>query len=192
MRHWIRKQELKVYFKMDFLLIYLLIIIFAVIALVFLKKIWGFAYPYFFWGAVNVPTTELKVEEMVELLKVESGQTVVDMGAGDGRLIIALAKVGAKSCGYEINPFLVAKAKKNIKEAGLGGRVFIYCKSMWRQDLSNFDAVVVYGMTHMMKKLEKKLDKELKPGARVVSNYFVLPTWKPCKVEDNIYLYIKK
>jgi ribosomal protein L11 methylase PrmA len=149
-------------------------------------------YTYFFWGAIYVPTSEEKVEKMVKFLKIKPGQTVVDLGSGDGRLLIALAKAGANAYGYEINPLLVTSARKNIKKAGLGDKAFVYCKSLWRQDLKDFDAVVVYPMAHMMRKLEKKFERELKSGVKIVSNYFTLPTWKPDKVEDNVYLYIKK
>ena len=160
--------------------------------MVFIIKIWGYVYPFLFWGAIYVPTSEEEVEKMVKLLGIKPGQKVIDLGAGDARLLIALAKAGAYSYGYEINPFLVMRAIKNIQKAGLGDRAFIYWKSMWSQDLKDFDAVVVYGMEHIMKKLEKKFEKELKPGAKIVSNYFALPTWKPERAEDNIYLYTKK
>jgi len=179
-------------FYLVFLSVLFLVIIFAAIPIVFLVKIWGYVYPYLFWGAIYVPTTKERVEKMVKLLGVKSGQTVVDLGAGDGRLLIALAKNGAKAYGYEINPLLVSRARENIKEAGLDGSAFIYCKSFWSQDLKDFDAVVVFGMRHMMKKLENKFERELKPGAKIVSNYFTLPTWLPAKEEDKIYVYTKK
>ena len=124
--------------------------------------------------------------------KIKPGQIVVDLGAGEGRLMIALAKAGATVHGYEINPFLVAKAKENIKKVGLENEVFIFCKNLWKQDLKEFDAVAIYPMGHMMKKLEKKFENELKPGTKVVSNYFTFPNWKPARAENNVYLYIKK
>lgn len=163
----------------------------AVFVVAFLFKAIGYLYPYFFWGAIYVPTSDERVGKMIKLLEIKPGQTAVDLGAGDGRMVIALASKGVKAYGCEINPFLVSRARKNIKKAGLEGKAFIYCKNMWQEDLKNFDAVVVYGMRHMMKKLQKKLEKELKPGARVVSNYFVFPDWKPDKSEDKIFLYKK-
>jgi cyclopropane fatty-acyl-phospholipid synthase-like methyltransferase len=174
------------------LLIFLLVFVFGIVVFIFLKKIWGYAYSYFFWGAINVPTTEERVEKMVEILDVKPGHHIVDLGAGDGRLVIAVAKMGAVAYGYEINPFLVSLAKKNIKKVGLEGKAFVYLKNFWWQNLSNFDGVVVYGMSHMMEKLEKKLQKELKPGVKIISNYFAFPKWNCSKKEDNIYLYIKE
>ena len=177
---------------MGFSLIYFYLIVFGIIALVFIKKIWEFSYSYFFWGAINVPSTREKAEKMVKLLEIKPEQTIVDLGAGEGRLLIILAKAGAKAYGYEINPFLVSRARKNIKNAGQEDRAFIFWGNFWRQNLKKFDAVVVYGMTHMMKSLENKFKDELKPGAKIVSNHFTLPTWKPNRVEDNVYLYIKE
>lgn len=175
-----------------YFLIFLLIAVFVVLEVIFFLKMVEFLYPYLFWGAIYVPSSDEKVNKMMEFLEISPGQKIADLGAGDGKLVIAAAKAGAEAYGYEISPFLVSLAKKNIKKLGLENKAFVYCKNLWRQDLQNFDAVIVYGMTHMMKKLEKKLKRELKPGAKVVSNYFVLPTWKPDKAEDNIYLYVKK
>ena len=180
---------------MDFFLVFFafyFFIILVVIPLVFFIKIWGYLYPLLFWGAIYVPTTEERVEKMVKLLEVKPGQTAVDLGAGDGRLVIALAETGIEAHGYEIKPFLVLRAQKNIKKAGLENKAFVHLKNLWKEDLKGFDIVVLYAMAHMMKKIEKKFEKELKPGAKIVSNFFTLPTWKPDKVEDNIYLYIKK
>lgn len=193
MRRWTKRLAIKVYFKMVYFLLVVLLIIFAVIIpLVFFIKILGYIYPYFFWGGINVPSTNEKIEKMVELLAAKPGQKVVDLGAGDGRLLIALAKSGARAYGYEINPLLVSRAQKNIRKAGLEDMAFIYIKNMWKVDLKDFDAVVVYPMKHIMKRLEEKFDKELKPGARVVSNYFKLPNWVPDVSEDNVYLYVKR
>jgi len=173
-------------------ILFFLIFIFGIIALFIFVKIWGYLYPFLFWGGINVATTKEKIEKMVQLLEIKPGQTIVDLGAGEGKLMIALANAGAVVYGYEINPFLVAKAKKNIKKAGLEGKIFIFCKNLWNQNLKKFDAVAIYPMGHMMKKLEKKFEKELKPGTKVVSNYFTFPNWRPIIVESNVYLYIKK
>lgn len=171
------------------LIVYL--VVFTLIAVFFLKKFWGYAYGYFFWGGINVPSKPEKVEKMVKILAVQPGDKVADLGSGSGRLLVALAKAGAMAHGYEINPFLVAQSRKLAKEAGLEDKIFVYRKNLWKQNLSGFDAIVIYQMAHTLKYLEKKFERELKPGAKVVSNYFKLPTWRPVKSESNIYLYIK-
>lgn len=113
----------------------------------------------------------------------------MDLGSGDGRLVIALAKAGAEAHGFEINPFFVRRARKNICKAGLTDRAFIHQKSFWGETLSGFDIVVVYGISYIMKRLEEKLRKEVGPGTRVISNSFVFPNWLPSKKEGNVRLY---
>lgn len=144
-----------------------------------------------FRGGPYAPIGELKTEAMMELLHIKKGERAVDIGAGDGRLVIALAKKGAVAHGYEINPILVGIARKKIKEAGLTGKAFMHLGDFWSLDLSKFDVITIYLSGHIMKQLEKKLTKEVKPGARVAVNYFKLPSWKPIKQKNTIYLYKK-
>ena len=155
-------------------------------------KAFGYIYSYFFWGAINVPTTDEKVEQIIKILDLKGKNKAVDLGSGDGRLIIALAKSGVEAHGYEINPFLVSLARKNIQKINLESRAFIYLKNFWLEDLSQFDVIVLFGMSHMMGKMKKKLKKELKPGAIIVSNYFTFPDWQPDRSKNDVYLYIKK
>lgn len=148
--------------------------------------------PYFFWGAVYVPTKEEKMKIILEFAEIKPGNRAVDLGSGDGRLVIALAQNGALVYGYEINPLLVKSSQKNISMLGLEDKAFIYGKNFWNQDLSGYDIVIIYGMTHVMEKLEKKLSKELKKNTKIISHGFVFPNWKPAKAKNNIYLYIIK
>ncbi len=142
-------------------------------------------------GATFVPSAPAKVEFMIKLLAVKSGELAADLGSGDGRIVIALAEAGAIAHGYEINPLLVWWSRRNISQAGLQRRAFIHLKSFWGKDLAAFDVVVVYGIGYIMKKLGQKLKRELKPGARVVSFAFPLPGWQEEKKEAGVYLYIK-
>lgn len=138
-----------------------------------------------------VPASSAKVRLIVELAGIKAGERAADLGSGDGRIIIAFARAGAQAYGFEINPALVLLARFRIRLAGLRGKAFVHWKSFWGQDFSSFDMVAVYGMPHIMKDLEAKLHKELKPGARVVSLTFPFPTWPHLKKEDGAYLYIK-
>jgi protein-L-isoaspartate O-methyltransferase len=149
-------------------------------------------FAYLFKGAVFVPTGRMTVRKMIDLANVKPGVKAVDIGCGDGRLVIALAKAGAEAHGYEIHPFLVWMSKRNIRKARLAGKAFIHRKSFWDEDLSNFDIVTVYGVPKIMERLEEKLKKELGAGARVVSNKYTFPTWPESKREDNVYLYEQK
>ena len=155
-------------------------------------QFWGDLLTLFFWGAIYVPSRKEKIAKMLEFAGPITNKKVIDLGSGDGRLVVALAKSGAQAYGYEINPFLVSQAKKNIIKENLDKKAFVYVKNFWVEDLSSFDVVVIYGMLHVMPVLKKKLKKELKPGAVVISNYFTFPKWKPDKVKDDVYLYINK
>ncbi len=142
-----------------------------------------------FMGAPYAVSTTNKIRKMIKLLGIKSGEKVVDLGSGDGRIVIALAQAGAQACGYEINPFLSFLAKRKIRKAGLTGQAEIRQKSYWQDSLAEFDKVVLFGVPYIMSRLGKKLKKELKPGTIVVSNKFKFPHWQPIKQEDNIFIY---
>jgi len=148
---------------------------------------------YFSWqGAPFVPTNQKVVEAMVKLAEVKPGDKAVDLGSGDGRLVIALAQAGAEAHGYEINPLLVLWARRRIKKAGLASKAFIHLKSFWSVDLSVFNIVTFFGIPYILNKLEKKLSQELKPGARVASHAFALKSWnQPVQHQHGVYLYMK-
>lgn len=140
-------------------------------------------------GAPYAALSKKRLNSMIKLLDIKPGQSSVDLGSGDARIVIELAKLGVKAYGYEINPLLVFISRRNIKKAGLEHKAKIYWKNYWSSDLSRYDIITVYGIPHMMKRLEKKLSNELKSGARVASNHFPFPTWQPRKKLGNVYLY---
>ena len=147
--------------------------------------------PISFSGTFFATTISDKIKNILNLSELRPGEKAVDLGSGSGGLVIALAKAGAEAHGYEINPFLVFWSRRKIAKAGLQNKAFIHCKNFWAEDVSGFDVIVIFGVDYMMEKLEKKLNKELKPGSRVISNYFVFPSWKEAKKENDIYLYRK-
>lgn len=142
-----------------------------------------------FWGAPYVPTQNKTVERMMKLADIKPGQKTVDLGSGDGRVVIAMAKQGAEAHGYDNNPFLVFLARRNIRRAGLAKKAFIHQGNFWKVDHSPFDLVTVYAMPYIMGRLYKKLKKELRPGARILSNAFAFPNQEPLKRDRALYLY---
>jgi protein-L-isoaspartate O-methyltransferase len=165
---------------MDFWNIFFLVVFFGAIFAIF---------PILFKGAIYLPTQKRTVKKMIELADIKPGEIAVDLGSGDGRLVIALAKAGAEAHGYEINPLLVLLARRNIRRARLKGRAFIHFKNLWKEDFSQFDVVTIFGIGYAMEPLEQKLKKELKNGARIVSNAFPFPNWQHEKKEDTAFLY---
>ncbi|MFA6550202.1 MAG: methyltransferase domain-containing protein [Candidatus Gracilibacteria bacterium] len=142
-------------------------------------------------GAPYLPTTDENVLKMVKFASMKRGQKILDVGSGDGRIVIAFAKAGAEAHGFEINPILVWMSRRNIKRAGLQGKAFIHFVNFWKRDFSPYDLVIVYQITHLMKKFQKKFEKELRPGTKILCNSFFLPDWKEEKKDKPLFLYTK-
>ena len=144
---------------------------------------------FLFQGAIFVPTHKSKIAKILEFANIKPGHRACDLGSGDGRLVIALAKAGATAHGYEINPFLVWWARHKIRQAGLNDSAFIHWKSFWGANLSAYDIVIVFGISHIMARLARKFRKELKPGSKIISFIFPLPDWQSTKSESGVVLY---
>lgn len=140
------------------------------------------------FGAPFIPSFPKTVKTIMRLSGVKKGEKVVDLGSGDGRILLAFARKGIEAHGYEINPILVGWSWLSIRRAGLNGLAHVHFRSYWGVDLREFDVVVVYGVSGMMKRLEKKLKKELKKGSRVVSAIFNFPGWLEEKEEDGVFV----
>lgn len=143
-----------------------------------------------FTGAHYVPTSDERVQRMLRLAALKPGEKLIDIGSGDGRIVIAAALAGNEAVGYELNPVMVLISRINVRRAGVAGKAKIYWRDFWRYDLSEFAVVTVYGIPHIMGMLEKKLQKELTTGSRVVSNAFQMPTW-PSEEEERVFVYRK-
>ena len=140
-------------------------------------------------GAVYVPSTPEKAALLAELSGASRGEKAADLGSGDGRVVIALARRGAEAHGFEVNPALVLAARRNIRRASLQGRAFIHWKSFWRADLSPFDVVTVFQGSFVMRRLEAKVRRELGPGARVVSDFWGFPTLAHERITGTVFVY---
>ena len=141
-----------------------------------------------FRGAPFVPTDKSTLEKMISAAGIRPGIKIADLGSGDGRIVIAAAQAGAVAHGYEINPVLVWWSRYKIKKAGLEGSAFIHWKSFWNANLQEFDVVMLFGITSIMNRLGQKLQRELKPRAKVISNIFKFTNWEHEKV-DSVYIY---
>jgi cyclopropane fatty-acyl-phospholipid synthase-like methyltransferase len=122
------------------------------------------------------------VNAMLELAGTSSSDVVYDLGSGDGRIVIAAAeKYGARGVGIEIDPALVAKARKNAEQAGVTDRVTFIEGNLFDADLSDATIVTLFLSFSTNRRLQSKLMTELKPGARVVSHRFEMADWPPDK-----------
>jgi precorrin-6B methylase 2 len=130
-----------------------------------------------------VPTPQEVVDKMIELAGVKKGDTVYDLGSGDGRIVITAAKKGARAVGFEIDPDLVKESRENIKKAGVQQLAEIRQQDILMVDVSSASVVTMYLLPDVNLKLKPTLLKQLKPGSRVVSHAFDMGDWKPDKVE---------
>jgi len=130
-----------------------------------------------------VPTPMPVVQKMVELADLKGKETVYDLGCGDGRILIEAKKhhPGITAIGYELPLGIWLLAKFKVKLSKLP--IHIYMRDLWTADLKNADVVFLYLFPQTCAKLDVKLQKELKPGTRVVSHGFPLPNREPTKME---------
>ncbi len=136
-----------------------------------------------------VPTTEEAVKAMLKLAGVKKSDVVFDLGCGDGRIVIAAAKeYGAHGVGIDINPERIQEAESNAKKAGVQDLVRFEENDLFDADIHDATVVTLFLLNSVNERLLPKLLKDLKPGARIVSNTFTFGDWKPDKeatVGDN-------
>ncbi len=144
-------------------------------------------------GAPWIPSSSSTVHRMLQLARVKPGDTVYDLGSGDGRILIEAARhFGARAVGIEIDPIRYLLTKAKISFLGLQDRVQIILGNFFNQDLSDANVVVVYLSQDANMKLSKKLIKELKPGTRIVSHTFIFPCFEEIENENNSSIYLYK
>jgi hypothetical protein len=125
------------------------------------------------------PTPDSLVQMMLKTANVTDKDYVVDLGAGDGKIVIAAARdFGARALGLEYNPDLVAFARKEAEKAGVSDKAKFERADIFKTDFSNADVVTMYLLSTLNMKLRPTLLK-MKPGTRIVSNSFDLGDWDP-------------
>lgn len=122
--------------------------------------------------APYVPTPPEVVERMLDLAGVTGSDVVYDLGCGDGRIVIAAAKRGARAVGVDIEPHWVAEATKNAAAAGVSDLATFEVQDALVLDVSPATVVMLYLVEWSTRMLDEKLAAELRPGARIVSHSF--------------------
>jgi hypothetical protein len=145
------------------------------------------------FGAPFLPTLRGQVDRAFELLDLKAGQTMLELGSGDGRMLIAAAKRGIKSVGYELNPLLfmyswliTIKYRKYTR---------VIWGNYWQKQWPKADGIFVFLLNPYMKKLDTKIVqyqvKNVKP-LKLVSFAFEVPGRKPAKTKNSMFLYVYK
>jgi len=145
--------------------------------------------------APYVPTVAEDVELMLEMGAVGPGDYVIDLGAGDGRIVITAALRGAHGLGLELDRELVALARARARAAEVDDQVAFVEGDIFLADLADASVVTLYLMPEVNLRLRPKLLQELKPGTRVISNSFDMGDWEPDRHEigrssGGIFLWI--
>jgi SAM-dependent methyltransferase len=124
------------------------------------------------------------VDRMLELADLKPNETLYDLGSGDGRILLTAAqKYHAKAVGIEISETLVKSSNERIMHLGLQNLVSVVHGDIRNVDLGPADVVTMYLMTNTNELLRPNLERDLKPGARVISHQYAIPGWKPKYVE---------
>jgi SAM-dependent methyltransferase len=150
--------------------------------------------------APYVPTPQEVVDRMLLLAKVQKGDFVVDLGCGDGRIVVSAAKTyGARGLGVDIDPVRIEEANANAKAAGVTHLVEFKLQDALKTDVSNATVVTTYLLSQSNLKVRPLITKQLKPGSRIVTHSFSMGDWTPTKTETfpdetgrqrTIYLYL--
>lgn len=132
-----------------------------------------------------VPTSPETVAAMLKLAHVQKNDLVIDLGCGDGRIVIAAAKqYGAHGIGVDIDPDRIKEARENARIEGVANLVEFRQGDLFDADIRKATVITLYLLPSVNLKLRPRLWRELQPGTRVVSHTFDMDDWKPEKIEQ--------
>ena len=138
-------------------------------------------------GPPYVPTLHKQVDTALQLLDLQPGQTLLELGSGDGRVMLEAAKRGCKVIGIEINPVLVVVSY--FVTWHYRHQVRIIWGSFWGAPWPRADAVFTFMLPRYMRRLDARMERWRPEKVRLASYAFVIPDKEPIKVENGVYLY---
>lgn len=131
-------------------------------------------------GGPYVPTPQAVVDAMLDFGKVGPRDFVIDLGSGDGRIVLTAAqRYKARGMGFDIDPELVDQSNAEAQKRGLSDRVSFVQQDVLQAKIDHATIVTLYLLPGMMQNLQAKFIRELKPGTRIVSHDFPFGDWKP-------------
>ncbi|XP_074041749.1 ATP synthase subunit C lysine N-methyltransferase [Leptinotarsa decemlineata] len=142
-----------------------------------------------------VPATNNQIKNILLALEGRSG-TLLDLGSGDGRVVLETAKNKFVSHGVELNRWLVYYSKLSALKNGLASCTKFYQRDLWKYNISAYDNIVIFGVEQMMNDLEKKFQSECKENCYIIACRFPLPNWTPIRTLghgiDKVWIYDRK
>lgn len=139
------------------------------------------------FGAPYLPTLGPQVRAALELVDLRAGDTLLELGCGDGRVLVAAAKQGLNVVGYELNPLLVITAWFRTRR--YRKQVRIIWGNFWQKPWPPVDAIFVFLLPKYMPKLNTKVIQYPKKPVKLASFAFIIPGVKPIRQKDGVYLY---
>ncbi len=140
------------------------------------------------FGAPYLPTLAPQVQAALKLADLKPNQSLIELGCGDGRVLIAAAEAGLSVTGYEINPILALIAWLRTRK--YGGKVKVEWGNFWHKQWPETDAVFVFLLDKYMKRLDTLCIQNTSRPLKLVSFAFKVPDRKPVKVLNGVYLYV--
>lgn len=138
-------------------------------------------------GAPYLPTLSPQIGAALELSDLKPGQTLLELGCGDGKVLIAAAQVGIKSVGYELNPILALIAW--LRTRRFGKNVRVVCGNFWAAQWPEADAIFTFLLPKYMIKLDKSIAQYNYKPIKLVSFAFIIPDKKATTQKQGVYLY---
>ena len=139
-------------------------------------------------GAPYLPTLTPQVTTALELADLRTGQTLIELGCGDGKVLLAAAKQGLNVIGYELNPILAAFCW--LRTRRYRSQVRVVCADFWRVEWPPCDAIFTFLLPKYMTKLDTKIIQYNHKPVKLVSFAFPIVSKKPFDQKDGVYLYI--
>jgi cyclopropane fatty-acyl-phospholipid synthase-like methyltransferase len=141
------------------------------------------------------PTRQAVADAMLKLARVTPDDLVYDLGSGDGRIVmLAAQKYGARGVGIEIDHDLVEISRQIAHDGEVDDKVTFIEADLFSADISAATVVTLYLSTSVNRRLEPKLKRELRPGARIVSHQFAIGDWTPSQTirvdDEDLFLWI--
>jgi SAM-dependent methyltransferase len=157
-----------------------------IVFLVVVAVIWLFGFVIIF-GAPYLPTLRPQTKQALDMLDLKPGQTLLELGSGDGRVLKAAAQRGLKVVGYELNPILVLvsllitwRYRKQVR---------VVWGNFWRKEFPPSDGAFVFLLDRFMVRLDRKFKNSAHPPKKVISFAFKIPDKKIAKTHKGLYLY---
>ena len=142
------------------------------------------------FGAPYLPTLSPQVAAALELADLQPGQSLIELGCGDGKVLIAAAKQGATVVGYELNPILAGVAW--VRTRRYGKRVSVICGNFWSCDWPQADIIFTFLLPKYMERLNTRIVQGTSHPVKLVSFAFKIPGKRPAATKAGVFLYSYK